>query len=99
MKPRDLLIAISFPPYAPETLSIVETVRAKGNRILAITNSAVSPITAGAEQALLVNDAELHGVRSLTAVISLAQTLTTGIAYRLRRDAGALDLDLDGVNA
>ncbi len=97
MKPGDLLIAISFPPYAPETLAIVERARAKGAPILAITNSAVSPIAAGAAQALLVNDAELHGFRSLTAVISLAQTLIIGVAYRLRRDTG--DLDLDGVNA
>jgi len=97
MAADDLLIAISFPPYAPETLAIVEIARARGVRILAVTNSAVSPITEGAAQALLVNDAELHGFRSLSAVMSLVQTLTIGIAYRRRgRDGG---INLDGVNA
>lgn len=97
MKPDDLLIAISFPPYAPETLAIVGIARARDVRMIAITNSAVSPITEGAEAALLVNDAELHGFRSLTAVMNLAQTLTIGIAYRLRGRAGGVNLD--GVNA
>lgn len=93
LAPDDLLVAISFPPYAPETVAITQQVRAKGNPVLAITNSAVSPITEGAREVLLVNDAELHGFRSLTALMSLVQTLMMGIAYRKRHEATGFDID------
>jgi DNA-binding MurR/RpiR family transcriptional regulator len=60
---------------------------------VAITDSPVSPITEGAAEVLTVDDAELHGFRSLTGVMSLVQTLAIGLAYRCR-DRGGLDLDL-----
>jgi len=61
--------------------------------VIAITDSPVSPITEGAAEVLTVDDAELHGFRSLTGVMSLVQTLAIGLAYRCR-DRGDLDLDL-----
>ncbi|MDT8855083.1 MurR/RpiR family transcriptional regulator [Paracoccaceae bacterium Fryx2] len=93
MAPDDLLIAISFPPYAAETVAITRQVHARGNPVLAITNSTVSPITEGARQVLFVNDAELHGFRSLTALMSLVQTLMMGIAFRKRHEAAGFDID------
>lgn len=97
MAPDDVLIAISFPPYARETVAVTAAARAKGNPVLAITNSTVSPITEGAAEVLMVDDAELHGFRSLTALLTLAQTLVMGIAYRKRREKG--DFDIDIINA
>lgn len=93
MRAGDLLIAISFPPYAPETVEVVRAARARGRDVLAITDSAVSPITDGARHTLPVEDAALHGFRSLTAVMCLAQTLAMGVAYRQRRAGDALDID------
>lgn len=96
MRPGDLLVSISFPPYAQTTLDITSAARAAGHDVIAITDSPVSPITIGAAEVLTVDDAELHGFRSLTAVMSLVQTLAISLAYR-RREAG--DLDLDQINA
>ncbi len=81
MHPDDLLIALSFPPYAAETLQICEQVRAQGNTILALTNSPVSPITMGAQTVLTIEDAELRGFRALTALTTVMQTLMVGVAY------------------
>jgi DNA-binding MurR/RpiR family transcriptional regulator len=93
MQSGDLLASISFPPYAPTTIRATEHARAAGIQVLAITDNPISPITEGAAVVLTVDDAELHGFRSLTAVMSLVQTLAIGLAYR-HSDAGDLDLEL-----
>lgn len=96
MQPGDLLVSISFPPYAQATLDATTAARDAGHDVIAITDSPVGPITEGAAEVLTVDDAELHGFRSLTAVMSLVQTLAIGLAYK-RRDNG--NLDLDRINA
>lgn len=93
MAPDDLLVAISFPPYAQDTVTVTEVARAKGNPIIAITDSPVSPITAGASIVLTVEDAELHGFRALTALMTVVQTLMMGVAYRKRQARAGFDLD------
>lgn len=89
--PEDLLIAISFPPYAAGTLQVCEQVRAQGAKRLAITNAFMSPVARDADLVLEVNDAELLGFRSLTSAMCLAQTLAMGLAFgkRDKRRKGA----------
>lgn len=96
MRPGDLLISISFPPYSQTTLDATSAARAAGHEVIAITDSPVSPITEGAAEVLTVDDAELHGFRSLSAVMTLVQTLAISLAYRRREEDG---LDLDQINA
>lgn len=93
MAEGDILVAISFPPYAQDTITVTETARRKGNDILAITNSPLSPVAKDAKHVLLVEDAELHGFRSLTAVMSLVQSLTIGLAYRVAKSSKNVRLD------
>ena len=81
---QDLLIAISFPPYAADTLQVCEQVRLQGAKRLAITNTRMSPIAKGADLVLEINDAQLLGFRSLTSAMSLAQTLAMGLAFSKR---------------
>lgn len=91
--PRDLLIAISFPPYAADTLQVCEQVRSAGAKRLAITDSVLSPVARGAELVLEVSDAGLLGFRSLTSAMCVAQTLAVGLAFRERRGDHATALD------
>ena len=79
-----LLIAVSFPPYAGDTLQVCRQLSQRGVKRLALTNSIFSPIAQGADLVLEVNDAELLGFRSLCAAISLAQTLAMGVAFNKR---------------
>jgi DNA-binding MurR/RpiR family transcriptional regulator len=81
---QDLLIAISFPPYAADTLQVCEQVRKSGAKRLAITNAFLSPIAKDANLVLEVNDAELLGFRSLTSAMCLVQTLAMGLAFDKR---------------
>lgn len=98
-----LLIAVSFPPYAADTLQVCQQLSQRGVKRLALTNSIFSPIAQGADLVLEVNDAELLGFRSLCAAMSLAQTLAMGVAFgqRGRRRLAAAEKSgtgLDGVD-
>ncbi len=82
---EDLLIAISFPPYAQDTLAVCEQIRKTGAKRLAITDAFMSPVAREADLVLEVNDAKLLGFRSLTSAMSLAQTLAVGLAFSKRQ--------------
>lgn len=77
----DLLIGISYQPYAGETLELVERAVEQGADILAISDSLVSPIAKPATCVLQVREAEVRGFRSLAASICLAQALAIGLAF------------------
>jgi DNA-binding MurR/RpiR family transcriptional regulator len=78
----DLLIAVSFPPYAHDTVEACRQARDGGVTLVAITDSVLSPIGQMADTVIEVNDAELLGFRSLTASFCIAQTLAMGLAFR-----------------
>lgn len=87
MASQDLLVAISFPPYAADTLKVCELAKARGCKVLAITNGVLSPMAPIADLLIEVNDAELKGFRSLTSALCVVQTLVMGIAFGKRHRA------------
>lgn len=82
MTEDDLLVAISFQPYAAETLTVVEEAVARGSRVLAITDSAISPIGRDALLTLQVRETEVRGFRSIAASMALVQTLAIDLALQ-----------------
>ncbi len=91
----DVLIAISYTPYAEETLEVALAAVARGARLLAITDSRMSPLAREAQVALIVQDSATFGFRALTSTMGLAQSLFIALAYRLelpyRPTTGAAD--------
>jgi DNA-binding MurR/RpiR family transcriptional regulator len=81
----DLLIAVSFHPYSEETVSIVSEAAQRGCRILAISDSLVSPIATPADHVLLVRESEVRKFRSLSASMCLAQALVINYAFEASR--------------
>lgn len=79
----DAVIAISFPPHAAETLAIVNSARERGVKVLAITDSALSPLAPRADVCFEIEEAQILGVRSPTAVLCLAASLVVGLGQRL----------------
>jgi DNA-binding MurR/RpiR family transcriptional regulator len=78
---KDLLIAVSFHPYAPETVELTEIAARNGAKILSISDSRVSPIAKAADIALQVHDSEVRSFRSLAASMCLAQAVVIGFAF------------------
>ena len=78
--PKDVVLAISFAPYASETVDLTKTAKAKNVPIVAITDSGFSPIAALAKITLEVTEANFEGFRSMAATLALAMTLTVAVA-------------------
>lgn len=87
----DLLIGVSYRPYAEETIQVVNSAHEQRATILAITDSAVSHIAKEAHTVLRVQEAEIRGFRSLAASMCLAQALVIGYAFRRSRRPRAED--------
>jgi DNA-binding MurR/RpiR family transcriptional regulator len=84
--PKDLLIAVSYHPYAEETVMAVEMAGQRGAKILSISDSLVSPIAKQAELVLHVRESEVRTFRSLAASICLAQALVIGFAFEAGKE-------------
>jgi DNA-binding MurR/RpiR family transcriptional regulator len=86
LRAGDVMIATSFAPYAEETLRAAQVAVARGGRVIALTDSRMSPLAAQAQVVLLVEESSTFGFRSLTNVMALAQSLFIALAYRLELD-------------
>lgn len=83
VRPGDVMLAISFAPYAEETQAAVNLATERGARLIAITDSRMSPLAREAEATLLVQDNSTFGFRALTSTMGLAQSLFIALAYAL----------------
>ncbi len=79
----DVLLAVSFRPYAEETQQAVIAAQKAGLSVIAFTDSPVSPIAGGAAVNFCVADAEVSGFRSLSTSFCLAHALVVTLASRL----------------
>ena len=80
--PRDAVLAISFTPYAPVTVELAAAAARRTVPVVAITDSATSPLAAAADVWLPVAEADYGSFRSLSASFALATTLAVGTAER-----------------
>ncbi len=76
----DLLFAISFRPYAKETLEVVAHAKSVGAPVVVISDSELSPVSRQADVSFNVQDAEVRQFRSLTGSMCVAQTLVISYA-------------------
>ena len=89
LRPGDALLAITFAPYSPETVALVEAARADGHPVVAITDSLSSPLQRLQVMPLLVSEVDVGAFRALSATFALAITLAVAIGAR-REESGAL---------
>ena len=83
VRPGDVMIAISFAPYAEETVLVAQHAVQRGAKLIAITDSRMSPLARDAQISFIVQDNATFGFRSLTATMGLAQSLFIALAYKL----------------
>ena len=75
VKRGDAVVAVTFTPYAPETLAFAQVAAENGAAVVAITDGMLSPITPVAEAWLEVNEASLGGFRTTAATFAVALAL------------------------
>jgi DNA-binding MurR/RpiR family transcriptional regulator len=77
---RDAVIAVSFTPYASETVALAQAAAARQVPIVSITDSGFSPLATISEMWFEVAESNFEGFRSMAATLSLAMTLTVAVA-------------------
>jgi DNA-binding MurR/RpiR family transcriptional regulator len=83
LDPADVMLAVSFKPYAPETLEAVRAAAERGLAVVVMTDLPLSPLAPFGRPTLFVRDAELQQVRSLIAAMCLATSLVIETGHRL----------------
>lgn len=79
----DVLLAISFAPYAEETLAVAKAATERGAKLVAISDSRMGALSKLAHVTLVVQDNSTLGFRSLSSTMGLAQSLFIALAYNL----------------
>jgi DNA-binding MurR/RpiR family transcriptional regulator len=82
--PRDAAIAISFSPYASATIEHAALLAAREVPVIAITDSAFSPLAQSAKVWFEAAEGDFSGFRSLSGTMALAMALTVSVAERRR---------------
>ena len=81
----DVIIAISFPRYSKKIINAVDYAKHRGASVIAITDSAMSPIAQGASQVLLARSDMASFVDSLVAPLSIINAIIVAVS-RAKQD-------------
>lgn len=79
---NDAVLAISFTPYAPETLGLIDIARTNKTPIIAITDNVMSPLASAAQIWLELSEADYASFRSLSATFALIMALSVAVAKK-----------------
>ncbi|WP_185961263.1 MurR/RpiR family transcriptional regulator [Telmatospirillum sp. J64-1] len=101
--PRDVLVAISLPPYTRETVSAADFAAGEGAAVVAITDGANSPLAGVARHVLTVSHESPSFFQSLVPSLALVQMLAASLAAGSGPDTlaalAASERQLKGLNA
>lgn len=79
---QDAVLAISFAPYSQEVLRVVEAARAVGCRVVALTDSSVSPLALQADCTVLFSVDSPSFFPSITAGVAAVEALVEQLLAR-----------------
>jgi DNA-binding MurR/RpiR family transcriptional regulator len=79
---KDAVLAVSFTPYASESVALAQAAAAHHVPMVAVTDSPFSPLAQIADLWFEVVEANFEGFRSMAATLSLAMTLTVAVAEK-----------------
>lgn len=79
---EDLVIAIGFPRYAIRTIEALNYAQSKGTKVVAITDSVLSPLATKADYTLIAQSNMASFVDSLVAPLSVINALIVAVGLR-----------------
>lgn len=74
-----LLIAVSFRPYAPEVIGLIERCREQGISLIGVTDGPLSPLARLADVSLEVVEPDIQNFRPLNAAMCLCMSLAAAL--------------------
>lgn len=81
--PGEVLLVMTFDDYTPETVEMARMAARKGHAVLAITDNALSPVAALAQEVLYVNEARLGHFRSQVPAMVVCQAIIVSLGRRM----------------
>ena len=95
--PGDVIVGISFPRYSQSTVKGVRFAHDRGADVVAITDSALSPLYPMASVSLLASSDMISLVDSLVAPLSLLNALIVAAGHRKDADVSQIFDRLEGI--
>jgi DNA-binding MurR/RpiR family transcriptional regulator len=83
IRPKELLMVASFRPYSPEVVSAAADAHQRGVNVVAITDTALSPLKPSANVCFALGDQANPAFQSLVAPMCLAQVLVVCAGQQL----------------
>lgn len=87
MNDKDVVIALSFPPYSKITIDAVKYAKRKKIKVIAITNKKSSPISIHSDVSLIVKSENMLFTNSFAAISVLINAVATECALRNKEKA------------
>jgi DNA-binding MurR/RpiR family transcriptional regulator len=85
----DLVIGIAFPRYVEDTIELARRAASRGARVLALTDSARSPLAQFADFSLYIRADRRLAANADSAVLAVIEALCDAVAYRAKRSVKA----------
>ena len=83
---KDVLLAITVDPYNRETVDMARYVKGRGARVVAVTDSDLSPLAAVADQAILIGTETPSFFHTMTPAFAAVECLAALVAARRGKD-------------
>lgn len=93
----DTVIGISFPRYSTKAVKALEFASSRGAKVIAITDSAVSPLAESADYLLLARSDMVSFVDTLVAPLSLINALIVAVAVKKKDEVADLFRKLEEI--
>lgn len=94
---QDLVIGIGFPRYAVRTIRALSFAQSKGARVVAITDSLLSPLASKADYTLIAQSNMASFVDSLVAPLSVINALIIAVGLREKEKISNTFADLENL--
>ena len=78
--PGDVVFAVTFAPFSPEVVRLVEAAAGQGVTVYGLTDSERCPVAEWAAEMLIVREDEVAGFRAPTAAITLTTALAVAVS-------------------
>lgn len=85
--PQDSLLVVSFPPYTQLTIDAVDYAAQAGAKIIAVTDSVVSPAASAAAHTIVTKNLSPSFYHSFTGALAVIQALITMLVTKSGGDA------------
>ena len=93
----DLVIGIGFPRYATKTIDVLDFSKARGAKVVAITDSLLSPLAAKADSTLIAQSNMASFVDSLGAPLSVINALIIAVGMREKENIADIFANLENI--